>query len=176
VGEVFRNSEAIVTVGREWVSRLRAAAAASPRGTARLCLHRSDSDPVQEMVIALTDASVFPPHRHLQKSESFHILDGRLAVLIFDTNGALMERIELASDDVDGGVRMYRLSEPFWHTVYPRSPYVVFHETTTGPYEPERDGTEVAPWAPQDEDALRRFVAEHADVTGAVRRRESSSG
>ena len=41
--EVFRNSDEIVTVGPQWLQRLKDAARESPLRRSRLCLHRVET-------------------------------------------------------------------------------------------------------------------------------------
>ena len=82
--EVFYNKEDIAQIGDDWIERLKQAAAESPLRRSRLCLHRSNDEPVQEMILALCRDVLFRPHRHLKKSESFHIIEGELYVMVFN--------------------------------------------------------------------------------------------
>ena len=81
---VFRQTDDIVEIGPDWLARLKQAADASPLRRARVCLHRGAQDTVQEMIIALCEDVLFRPHRHHGKTESFHIIEGALDLVIFD--------------------------------------------------------------------------------------------
>jgi glucose-6-phosphate isomerase len=140
----------VVVVTPDLLSGLKAAASADPLKRARICLHRHREDAVQEMIIAHHRDTYTHPHRHHQKSESFHILEGRMAVVLFDDRGSATRRIILGSLG-SGDAPVYRLSSSQWHTVLPLTEHVVFHEITVGPFTPG-DG-ERASWAPEEGDA-----------------------
>lgn len=147
--EVITTTADITTAGPEEISLLRAMAAANPRGRARLCAHRDDDDLLHEMLIVLTGGTYIPPHRHNGKSESFHLIEGSLTVVVFDEDGTRLRRIDLAAPG-QGRSFFYRLAAPFYHTVIPTSDFAVFHETTNGPF--RRKETAYAPWAPGEND------------------------
>jgi cupin fold WbuC family metalloprotein len=181
--EVFRNDRKIVCVGEAWIRRLKEAAAASPLRRARLCLHRADGDAVQEMIIALCRDVLFRPHRHEAKSESFHVIEGELDVVVFGARGA-PERVIRMGPPGSGRVVCYRLSASAWHAILPRSEFVVFHEATAGPYLPG-EPAQFAPWAPTRPAALRAFLEAACGKRGsssaknrpkAASRRKSRSG
>lgn len=154
----FFSTSPLTKVGADEMSRLKTAAAADPVRRARLCLHQSPGDPVQEMIIAFARGTYVRPHRHHGKCESLHIVEGTLQVVFFDDAGAVTDRVVL--DAAGAGHCMYRLSAPVWHTVIPVSEFVVIHEVTSGPY--ERNDSELASWAPDGTDgaAAARFVAQ----------------
>lgn len=156
MSEVFRNDKDIAEIGDDWIARLKRAAAESPLRRSRLCLHRNNEDHVQEMVIALCKDVLFRPHRHMKKSESFHIIEGELYVLIFDDNGRIIRTIHMGPPG-SGRMFCYRLSMSAWHAILPQSEYVIFHETTDGPFRP-LEASQFAPWAPVEPEALRKFL------------------
>jgi hypothetical protein len=60
---------------------------------------------------------------------------------------------------LDSGLTFfYRLSNACFHAVVPESEYVIFHETTNGPFDP--GDTEYAKWAPPETEpeAARKYV------------------
>jgi cupin fold WbuC family metalloprotein len=164
IQNVFHNSDDFVMVGPEWIGRLKAAALQSPLRRARLCLHRSSDDKLHEMIIALARDCLFQPHRHPGKTESFHMIDGRLAVVIFEEDGRPLRSL-LLTPPRQGGVICYRLCVPAFHTVLPLDDVVVFHETTNGPF--EKGDALLAEWAPSEPGALRSFLQE-AVVAGGL--------
>ena len=59
---VFHNQDNILEVREDWLSRLKEEAAQAERRRARLCLHMSESDSIQEMLIAFcSDAQIKHP-------------------------------------------------------------------------------------------------------------------
>lgn len=156
--EVLFADEAVVSIGPREIVLVKELAEASERRRARLCLHRAESDPVHEMLIALRADGYVRPHKHLGRGESFHVVEGAADVVLFDDAGRVVERVRLT---VDGdGARLYRLNESRFHTVLVRTPVFVVHETTAGPF--DRTDTVFASWAPAegDDDAITQYLAD----------------
>lgn len=143
---IIQSEDAVAVIDDATIRRMRDLAATSPDGRARLCLHHALSDPVQEMILALTSANCYPAHRHREKAESYHILDGELGILIFDDEGRVRQR-QLLSGSASGAGRAMRIAPMIWHAVIALSPVVVFHETTSGPFQPGQ--SEVAGFCPE---------------------------
>lgn len=154
---VLFSQEDVVVVDEETLKSLRQLAATAPLQRARLCLHRTSDDLIQEMVIAFTRESFVRIHRHQNKSESFHLLEGELQVVLFDDSGRETRRIRLGAPGT-GYPSLYRLSSNAWHTVLVESDSVIMHETTNGPFVPNE--TEFAPWCPDgsDPEGLKQFM------------------
>ena len=106
------------------VEALKAEARRSPLRRARLCLHASHEDQIQEMVIAFCRDSYVRPHRHRHAGESFHLVAGCVEVLLFTDEGQVESRVRLE----DGGVFLFRLARHAWHSVIPLSEFAVVHE------------------------------------------------
>lgn len=116
-----------------------------PLRRARICAHQQVEDPLHEMLIALCAGTYIAPHKHIDKSESFHVLEGKADICIFDDNGNLTQVIPLGQN-VSCGRFYYRLSTSFYHTIIVRSAMFVVHETTNGPFDPSQ--TQKACFAP----------------------------
>ena len=159
--EVFIASDTIVKLGSEEIAFLKQQARTSPRRRARICAHKSNEDPLHEMVIAISCASYIHPHKHLGKSESFHIVEGEVDVVVFDDAGAVVDVIALGA--MGSGRRFYyRLSESAFHTLLIRTDFLVVHEVTNGPF--DQDRSVLAPFAPPEDqaDAARAYMAKVA--------------
>lgn len=154
---VFTAKGPITCITNEDISIIKKDAYASPLLRSRICIHNNTDDPVQEMIIALCKDSYIPPHRHVGKTESFHIIYGQADILFFEKTGDISHMISLGIDAPDGFY--YRLSAPLFHTVLSRGEMVVIHETITGPFHPEENLK--APFAPDDKDyyAARKYLA-----------------
>ena len=156
--EVYYTTSAITTVTAEDIAFVKARAAENPRRRARLCAHPDDTDPLHEMLIVHMRGIYVQPHKHVGKSESFHVIEGRLKVLLFDDEGRHTRTIQL-SEPSGGASFFYRLASPTFHSVVPETEFVVFHEVTNGPF--DRRETIAALWAPAETDvaAGARFIA-----------------
>ncbi len=145
--EVYVSTDDVTTVTATELAFLKECAQANPRKRVRLCVHATSDDLLHEMLIVHARGNYVPPHRHIRKSESFHMIEGRLKIVLFDDDGGISRVIEMAVDDPAATV-FYRLSAPVYHTVIPMTDFVVFHETTNGPF--RREDMQFAPWAPAE--------------------------
>jgi cupin fold WbuC family metalloprotein len=145
--EVLYAADEVVTVSREQVDELVTASRTTPRERIRLCTHRDTADPVHEMLIVHAAGTYVRPHKHVDKAESFHVIEGRVDVVLFDEQGALKDVIRMG-DYATGLPFYYRIDQPIFHTLLIRSGVLVFHETTSGPF--RREQTVFASWAPEE--------------------------
>jgi cupin fold WbuC family metalloprotein len=154
---IFLRGLDIIEVTEKELQDLKDTAVRAPLKRARLCLHDDHDDPVQEMVIAFHRTSYCRPHRHLNKSESFHVIEGQLGIWFFDDDGNVKRQVTMGEAG-SGLTRVYRLARDWWHTVVPLSEITIIHETTTGPF--KHGGTEYPKWAPEDHDheGIRQFL------------------
>ena len=155
--EVLYGDEAVVKVSRADMESLKERAQLNPRKRVRLCAHKDIDDKVHEMLIVHTKDTYVRPHKHLTKSESFHVIEGSVNVVIFDEVGGIAEVIQMG--DYSSGRRFYyRLSEACYHTLLISSDFLVFHETANGPF--RRSDTIFASWAPDENDtaAQKQFM------------------
>ena len=148
--EVLYPQGSVVKADRRDVRALKLGAGAGARKRMRLCAHMDVRDKVHEMLIVLKKGVYIRPHRHLEKSESFHVIEGRADIFVFGDKGEIVEKIPMG-DYASGRKFFYRISAPFYHTVLVRSAFFAFHETTNGPF--RKAATSAAPWAPDESDA-----------------------
>jgi cupin fold WbuC family metalloprotein len=145
--EVLIASASVVQVAAADLADVVRRATCGPRKRARLCAHPDAADPLHEMLLCLASGTYIRPHRHAGKSESFHIIEGELDVVLFHDDGTIREVVRMGPYHM-GKTFFYRLMEPCFHTVLVNAPYVLLHETTNGPFDSE--DTEFAPWAPAE--------------------------
>ena len=165
--EVFVAEEAIVLVNRENMEFLKTQAARSPKHRARLCAHKDGTDRLHEMLIVLTKDVYIRPHKHLNKTESFHVIEGSATIVFFDEAGSVQQVIAVG-DFASGRQFYFRNDDPRYHTQIVTSDFLVFHETTNGPF--NRSDTVFAPWSPDEGDAsaAKAFVEKLTlDLAGA---------
>jgi cupin fold WbuC family metalloprotein len=156
--EVFYAVDRIIELNAASVQWLKKQAADNIRERARLCTHSNEEDLLHEMLIVHTHGTYIRPHKHIDKSESFHIVEGSVDVILFDDNGEVMRIIKMGNYESKLAF-YYRIIDPVYHTLLIRSEVLVFHETTTGPFRPEN--TVFAPWSPDvdDKNACKSFLS-----------------
>lgn len=145
--EVWVTESPLTYVSAEEIRTLKERAAATAKQRMRICAHPDSSDRLHEMLIVLTGKTYIRPHKHTNKSESMHIIEGLADAVFFDDAGKVSEIISLG-DYASGKPFYYRIAEPRYHTLLIRSEFLVFHETTNGPF--NRADTTFAPWGPEE--------------------------
>jgi cupin fold WbuC family metalloprotein len=155
--EVLYTDESIIKVKSQDINQLKNQAALNKRKRIRLCTHRDTTDRIHEMLIILPRSTYIRPHKHLNKIESFHIIEGSANVIIFNEKGDIINVIPMGNYASERNF-YYRISDPYYHTVYIITDFLVFHETTNGPF--KRSDTVFAPWAPEENDkfAVNEFM------------------
>jgi cupin fold WbuC family metalloprotein len=100
-------------------------AAGSPRQRVNHNIHPTLDDPVQRFFNAMQPGTYVRPHRHTTPPhwEMFIILRGRLVILVFDDEGRVEERQELAAE---GPVFGAEIEPGRWHALAVLEPAVVF--------------------------------------------------
>jgi len=157
---VFFNKDEILEVQEEWLSRLKNEAKREPRRRARLCLHMVPEDSIQEMLIVLCNDALVRPHCTLNKTESFHVVEGELRMIMFDDQGNVTRRFDMGPLG-SGKPFMARFASSPWYTYKPLSEFIVIHEITRGPFDPS--GTAFPVWAPENAPELKAFLERAAE-------------
>lgn len=147
--EIFYSRDVIIKISRKAIEFIKNKAARNRRKRARICLHKDVKDSLHEMLVVLPRGAYARPHKHILKSESLHVIKGTFKVVIFNETGDILEVINMG-DYSSGKNFYYRLSVSYFHTVIPTSDFVVYHETTNGPF--KRQDTVFAPWAPAEDE------------------------
>jgi cupin fold WbuC family metalloprotein len=150
--EVLYTDQPITCVDHAFLQLLKTRASNTARKRIRLCTHPNPEDALHEMLIVLHRDTYVPPHAHRNKSESYHMIEGTLDIVLFQEDGRPQTIIPMTA--AKEGIFYYRLSDERFHTVLPGSEWVVFHETTNGPF--RRDETLYASWAPDNADDPER--------------------
>jgi cupin fold WbuC family metalloprotein len=103
------------------------------------------------MFIAIQRSSYIHPHRHLNKTESFHIIDGAADLIIFTDNGDISKVISLRSFSNNDNF-FCRLNNKCFHTLNITSNVLIIHEITNGPF--QQGEAEFADWAPNKQNRI----------------------
>jgi cupin fold WbuC family metalloprotein len=151
--EVLYAESPLVTLSRPDIEWLKQRALKNPRKRIRICTHPDSGDRLHEMLIVHMRDTYVRPHKHLNKSESFHVISGEVDVVLFRDAGAVDAVIPMG--EYGSGKRFYyRLNHERYHTLLIRSDVLVFHEVTNGPF--RREDMAFAPWAPEEEESEKR--------------------
>ncbi|MBQ4836988.1 WbuC family cupin fold metalloprotein [Pseudoalteromonas luteoviolacea] len=133
---VFFNDQNTIAFDQAGIAHLKEVAQAHPQKCARFCLHHDNQAGVQEMLLVMHRDSRFAPHRHPNyKSESIHIVEGKIGMSVFDQSGQVTQLNVLAPN----AQFLFRLEGGTWHLPIALSEWVVFHEVFHGPYSKEDD-------------------------------------
>lgn len=156
--EVLFVDDPIVQIRKDDLQILSGRLPNSENGRVRICAHGSDNDAVHEMLILLSLGSFVRPHKHPAKSESFHVIEGKADVIIFDDQGNITDVIRMGGYH-SGLPFFYRLARALFHTIIVRTETVLIHETTNGPF--VQSETIYAPWAPcKSAEEVQRYMHE----------------
>ncbi|EKD26221.1 MAG: hypothetical protein ACD_79C01302G0002 [uncultured bacterium] len=145
--EVFYPGSSIVKINKKDLILLKDKSMFNKRNRIRFCAHKDINDIIHEMFIIHVKGAYIRPHKHLNKIESFHIIQGEADVLIFDDNGNVIEVISMG-DINTGKYFYYRLPDSIYHTLIIKSDFLFFHETTNGPFNKLK--TQFPEWAPEE--------------------------
>jgi cupin fold WbuC family metalloprotein len=132
-----------VKLERRLISELKKVFSSCGSRNVRLCLHESPRSRAHDMIILERKGKYYPPHKHLNKGESFHLIEGRLGVFTFDAQGRISDAcvLEPKSNFI------YRVGENMFHAVMPLSRMVIYHEAKPGPFLGKYDSV-IPAWAP----------------------------
>ncbi len=124
------------------------AARASPRLRKNHDFHAGPEDNPHRFLNAMLRGTYVRPHRHLDppKSESFVLLEGAVAIFLFEDAGAITLRHDLGR----GGLRGIDLAPGVWHSLVVTGEHAILYEVKPGPWDPATD-KEMAPWAPEED-------------------------
>lgn len=161
--EVFYLDVPLVQVGKQEIDFLKKRVGNTEKKRIRLCAHRNDGDNIHEMIILLDKETYIRPAKHIGKTESLHVVEGRADAVFFDENGKVSTVIQMGNPST--GLKFYyRIGDPVYHTLIVRTDYFIFHETTGGPF--NRTDTLFAPWSPEenDEQAVNNYKSQLASM------------
>src|SRR6476469_6082628 len=93
--EVLYEEDRIVELDGQAIAELVKRADRNPRQRIRICSHPGVEDKLHEMLIVHARGTYVRPHKHLGKSESFHVVEGVVDVVLFDDQGGITKIIPM---------------------------------------------------------------------------------
>lgn len=143
--------DTLITLNKTDIDTIQQSAAKSLKLRSRVCIHNNSEDSIQEMIIVHNKRVYVKPHKHTAGSESFHIIKGKLEIILFNENGDITNIIPLeAYHQGKNPSFCYRLNKPLYHTIIVKSRFVVIHEVINGPF--KKENSEFPSWAPSEEE------------------------
>lgn len=122
----------------------------SPRKRTNFNFHPDLNDNPHRFLNVMLSGTYVAPHKHSKppKAESFIVLRGRIAFIIFNDDGSIRETHLLGEGE---GEKKYPLGidieAGIWHTLIVDGESAIIYEVKPGPYDPTED-KQFAPWAP----------------------------
>ncbi|MBI3208803.1 MAG: WbuC family cupin fold metalloprotein [Candidatus Solibacter usitatus] len=139
-------------IGDELFQEVLGMAGKSPRRRMNHNFHHSLEEPCHRFLNVLLRGTYVPPHRHVTppKSEAFVVLEGQLAVFLFDDCGEVT-RVEILGrgDYGDSKTIGIDVGAGMWHSMAVLTGHAVCYEVKPGPYAAMSD-KDFAPWAPRE--------------------------
>ena len=99
----------------------------------RICLHTKKNAKHHDMIILQQKLKFYTPHKHLRKGETYHIIKGSMACVLFNNKGSIKKICHLKRNDI------FRTPINIFHTMLPVSKFVIYHESKTGPFLKKND-------------------------------------
>ena len=164
--EVLYPKEDIVMLGYRDLNTLKQLAKLNPRRRIRLCTHENSKDEIHEMIIFHPKNTYVPPHKHLNKDESFHLICGEIDCVIFNNKGDLKRTFPMG-DYSSGKTFYYRIPANTFHTqIFKKDTF--FHEVTNGPF--NRNDSITASWAPEEIESTlaKSYIADIKDKIKSI--------
>ncbi len=130
----FYCKEGISRIDEGILNELRKIAVEEERSV-RICLHNSSTADLHNMLICQYSNTYIRPHKHLSKSETYHIVEGEVVLFIFDDEGDVIDQVNMSLQKKI----LCRIERNYYHTLIPITKYVIFHESRPGPFLKEND-------------------------------------
>ena len=99
----------------------------------RICLHKNTLDKHHDMIILQQRKNFYLPHKHKEKGETYHIIKGSMASILFRDNGMIKKIYKLVEHDI------FRTPLDTYHTMIPLTKFVIYHESKMGPFLKKND-------------------------------------
>ena len=120
------------------------------RVDARVCLHSERKDKLQDMVLIQHSKNFYPPHKHANRYDTYHILRGILGVIIFNNYGQITSVYKLNKGT------LYKTPKNKYHLTLPLTNKVIYHEYRSGTFN-RRTNCIFPKWAPKDHQSKIKF-------------------
>jgi len=145
--EAFQCKDKLVYLRRHDIENLKKEMPLTKRKRIRILTHPDSNHAIHEIFVVYSNKTFVMANMHLGKDESLHILEGEADFIFFDEKGNVTEVVRLSTSDPNKDF-FVRVPKNTFHTIIMRSPVLVIHEATPGPF--KRSDTIWADWCPKD--------------------------
>lgn len=128
---IYVNDQQLLKIDNAYIRRLKGKAESMCYSRLTMCLHNDVREHVHEMIQIFNKHEYVRPHYHPQKTETKVILEGKLLVVIYGTDGQKLDQFVMSREEDD--IFMCRMDKGIIHTNIPLTD-VIFQEITSGPY------------------------------------------
>ena len=149
---VFYSTEKIIFVCTNLIEFLKRDAINTSLLRSRLCAHPDPLADQHDMTIVTHHSSYVAPHRHKNKSETLLVLEGEMQLLVFSESGECILKKNMGSYE-SGDTFFYRMPTGTFHSMIVKSEWLVFQESTRGPFDILE--TDYPEWAPKPTELLK---------------------
>jgi len=101
----------------------------------RICLHADPEETLHNMIILQHSTTLSHPHLHPSQSESYQIIEGKIAIVHFSEAGGI-EKVKFLDSENDF---IYRIGNKQFHMLFPLTDIAIFHESRPGPFNRSQD-------------------------------------
>lgn len=156
---VIFNKEDKIKLDLDFISDLKKRAQDNDSKKITFCLHKCHEDKVHEMINVYPKDLYIRPHKHPSKTETKHVIEGKMLMIMYDDNGEVNEKFVLSEKNL-GKCFTYRIEKNYYHSIIPITDVVVFHEIINGPYLGINDSI-FPEWAPDNNDikGIKEFIS-----------------
>ena len=138
----FKNS--LIKIKKKDIDLLREYSKYNIDNKSRYCNHKSKNSKLHEMIILHKKGYYVRPHSHPNRTESVHLIKGKVDIVI-SIKRNIIDLIKMGNYQ-SGDVFYYRMNNELIHTLIIKSAYIIFHETSLGPF--KRKNTKFTKWSP----------------------------
>jgi len=131
--EVYYTDADITVIDDQIISIFKRIADLNANKKVRLCLHKSDDEQVQEMLVLYAKGAMLVPHKQYNKQVSYIILEGRCKVILYEDDGKEKRVINLDCNTTN----IIRLPTSIYRVMKMVTDYLVFVEINNGPFRHE---------------------------------------
>lgn len=151
---VHVNDNKILKINKEYIDYLKSLAQQDQDKRCTMCLHNDVRAHVHEMLNVCPENSYIRPHSHPFKTETKIVIEGKILLVIFDSDGGIADKFVMDSE----GIFTVRIDAGIIHTNIPLTDSV-FQEIITGPFV-GKDDSVFPEWAPEagDEESIKKIM------------------
>jgi cupin fold WbuC family metalloprotein len=156
--EVEMNQREILILDKAWVEKIKNMAVRNSSGKYRTCIHQSEKDNVHEMLIVHTSGTYVRPHKHRVNGESLQFIEGEGTAILFNEDGSIRQAFKVGDPSSDYAF-YYSMTKELFHMLIINSEFLVFKETTKGPF--IRENIIYPTWAPDgnNDEEINEYIS-----------------